>query len=335
MKVLDRSVKETRLAIECVRKACQLARSIERQMVSSALEKEDRSPVTVADFAVQALIAQALSESYPEIPLVAEESSKELTRSVGESILQAIAEYLAEYHSSASQEEVRRWIERGQGGAGDQFWVLDPVDGTKGFLRGGQYAVALALVEDREVKIGVLGCTHLALGNDTAKEVSVSSEGSIFVAVRGQGSWACSLGAEEFFPMQVSDCQEPSEAVVLRSFESSHTNLEQMSELLRCLGVKEEPILLDSLAKYALLALGKGDLLFRLISPGASHYHEKIWDQAAGSLVVEEAGGRITDLDGKRLDFSTGRLLSRNRGILASNGWLHETALAAVHATRA
>jgi 3'(2'), 5'-bisphosphate nucleotidase len=335
MKVLDRSVKETRLAIECVDQACRLLHRIERRMVSSALEKEDRSPVTVADFAVQALIAQALSEISPEIPLVAEESSKELARPAGESVLRLTAEYLAQYQPSVSEKDVRRWIERGQGSACDQFWVLDPVDGTKGFLRGGQYAVALALVEDKEVRIAVLGCPHLAPGDTEPKEVNPSSEGSIFVAVRGQGSWACSLGSEEFFPIRVSRCNEPSEAVVLRSFESSHTNVEQMSELLRFLDVKGEPIRMDSLAKYALLALGKGDLLFRLISSGASGYREKIWDQAAGSLVVEEAGGRITDLDGRRLDFSTGRILEKNRGILASNGSLHEMALAAVRATGA
>jgi 3'(2'), 5'-bisphosphate nucleotidase len=337
MKVLDRSLKETRVALECVKQACQLARRIEQQLVSSAsaLEKEDRSPVTVADFAVQALIARELSISFPEVPLVAEESSQELTRPKGKSVLQLTAEYLSQYHPGVDEDDVRCWIERGQGRPGDRFWVLDPVDGTKGFLRGGQYAVALALVVNKEVRIGVLGCPHLAPGDDDSKEVATSSEGSVFVAVRGQGSWACRLGDEELFPIRVSGCIEPSEAVVLRSYESSHTNVEQMTKLMSFLDVKEEPIRLDSLAKYALLALGKGDLLFRLISPGARHYHEKIWDQAAGMLVVEEAGGRITDLDGRRLDFSTGRLLEKNRGILASNGSLHEIALTAVRETGA
>ena len=63
-------------------------------------------------------------------------------------------------------------------------------------------------------------------------------------------------------------------------------------------------------------------------------YHEKIWDQAAGSLVVEEAGGRISDLDGRPLDFTAGRTLARNRGVLASNGHLHEVALQALRQVR-
>ena len=80
--------------------------------------------------------------------------------------------------------------------------------------------------------------------------------------------------------------------------------------------------------KYALLASGEGEIYLRLLSPDRMDYREKIWDQAAGSIVVEEAGGMVTDLDGKALDFSRGRTLKDNRGICASNGQLHNEALA-------
>jgi 3'(2'), 5'-bisphosphate nucleotidase len=96
------------------------------------------------------------------------------------------------------------------------------------------------------------------------------------------------------------------------------------------MGVQAEPVRLDSQAKYAILASGAGDLIFRLISPNMPDYKEKIWDQAAGSLVVEEAGGKITDLDGKLLDFTKGRTLAGNRGVLASNALLHNAALEAI-----
>jgi 3'(2'), 5'-bisphosphate nucleotidase len=68
----------------------------------------------------------------------------------------------------------------------------------------------------------------------------------------------------------------------------------------------------------------------RLLSPSKLDYREKIWDQAAGSLILAEAGGRITDLHGRQLDFSAGRTLAHNRGILASNGYLHQAALEAL-----
>jgi 3'(2'), 5'-bisphosphate nucleotidase len=108
-----------------------------------------------------------------------------------------------------------------------------------------------------------------------------------------------------------------------------------MDLLAETLDLGGRPIRLDSMAKYLLLASGQGDLLFRLISPHSRGYREKIWDQAAGSLLVEEAGGRISDLDGVPLDFTTGRLLENNRGVLASNGRLHQAALEALKVVQA
>jgi len=180
--------------------------------------------------------------------------------------------------------------------------------------------VALALVVKSEVQIGALACPNL-LG------------GSLIIAVRGQGCWRTHLtGPEGFEELRVSSCEDPAEARLLRSFEAEHTNVGQMDELMGAIGVRAKPVLMDSQAKYAVLAEGTGDLLFRLLSPAYPDYREKIWDQAAGSLVIEEAGGRITDLDGKPLDFSVGPLLTRNRGVVASNGHLHEAALKALRA---
>jgi len=84
---------------------------------------------------------------------------------------------------------------------------------------------------------------------------------------------------------------------------------------------------MDSQAKYGLLAAGHGELLLRFLSPSQMDYKEKIWDQAAGSIILEESGGKITDLDGKPLDFTTGRMLLNNSGILATNGLVHHQAL--------
>jgi len=91
--------------------------------------------------------------------------------------------------------------------------------------------------------------------------------------------------------------------------------------------VQVEPVRMDSQAKYAVLASGGGEVILRLLSPEKPDYREKIWDQAAGALILEEAGGRITDLDGRSLDFTQGRMLVKNRGVLATNGRLHDTLL--------
>jgi 3'(2'), 5'-bisphosphate nucleotidase len=100
-------------------------------------------------------------------------------------------------------------------------------------------------------------------------------------------------------------------------------------------GAGADPVRMDSQVKYALLASGMGEIYLRLLSPDRLDYKEKIWDQAAGSIIVEEAGGTVTDLDGKALDFSLGRTLKSNRGICASNGHFHDRALAALKRVRA
>jgi 3'(2'), 5'-bisphosphate nucleotidase len=204
---------------------------------------------------------------------------------------------------------------------------LDPIDGTKGFLRGDQYAVALALIKDAEVQIGVLGCPNLQEGGRSDKE----GPGLLFVAVRGQGAWGGPLtDAGPFTRLSVSRREDPVEARVLRSFESGHTHVSRTEEWMDAMGVRAEAVRMDSQAKYAMLAAGRGDLLVRFLSPKQPDYKEKIWDHAAGLLVVEEAGGRVSDLHGKPLDFNTGRMLTNNRGLLASNGLLHDAALKAM-----
>ncbi len=78
---------------------------------------------------------------------------------------------------------------------------------------------------------------------------------------------------------------------------------------------------MDSQAKYAVVARGEADIYMRL--PTRADYEEKIWDHAAGVLILLEAGGAVSDIDGVDLDFTRGRTLSANRGILATNGRLH------------
>ena len=313
--MIDLEKPETEFTLRMVGEAARLAKKIRQEMLSPALSKEDRSPVTVADFAAQALIGRALLEAFPHDCLVAEEDSGPLATSQGRHTLQQITHFLATLIPDVDSRQVCDWIDRGKGECEGRFWTLDPIDGTKGFLRGDQYAVALALVEEGEVQVGALGCPNL-------------DEGWLVVAARGEGCWKTSLDGENGFDrLQVSGCREPGAARILRSFESAHTNERQMEMLQKSLGTEADPLAMDSQAKYAVLAAGRGDLLFRLPSPTHPDYQERIWDHAAGLLLVEESGGRVTDLDGKSLDFSQGRLLANSRGVLASNGHLHQTAL--------
>ena len=324
--MIDTGIPEIRFAIDAVRQAAEVTREVHGELTRSALTKKDRSPVTVADFAAQAIVAYLLGKTFPHDPLVAEEDSATLKTSPGKTTLTQVTEFVSRRVGSADQERVCEWIDRGGAQPTGRFWALDPVDGTKGFLRGGQWAVALALIVEGQVEIGVLGCPQLRECNRTV----VGGPGFLMAAARGKGSWASPLQGEDWCRLQVSSCQDPTQARILRSAESSHTNADQATRLARFLGVRVPPVGMDSQAKYAVIAAGGAELLFRLPSPAQPDYREKIWDHAAGFLVGEEAGGRVTDLKGRALNFNCGRSLASNRGILVSNGFLHEAALQAV-----
>ena len=319
---------EAQFAIEAVREASLLARCIQREMVSGSLTKDDRSPVTVADFAVQALVSRRLAESFPTAALVGEEQSDALQLEEGVAILDQITNFVRTAIPDATPEEVCGLIDRGSGDPPSTFWTLDPIDGTKGFLRREQYAVALGLIEDGQVTLGVLGCPELA----DARRPDSTGSGTLVIAIRGQGTWHRSLDGAEWRRLHASGRSSAAEAHILRSVEKSHTNVDEIGQLAANLGVTSAPVGMDSQAKYAVVAAGEGDVLLRLISKSRPDYRERIWDQAAGSIVVEEAGGRITDLDGKPLDFSHGRTLAKNRGIAATNGHLHDAILTGLRA---
>lgn len=324
-----------------LRDAADLTTRIQNDFITpSVWEKKDKSPVTAGDLAVQTLVAARLEEMCPEIPLIAEESAELLVSEEGKRFLEIIVEYVGKYLPEITPEKVVKWISRGKNDdslkGAPRFWTLDPIDGTKGFLRKEQYATALALVENGKVTLGFLGLPNLtwqsAKHDFTSEKPSVGVRGgSLLYAKRGEGTWISALEGGEFERLRVSEHSDPKDASVLRSVEAGHTNLSQMDVLCQEIGVPGV-VAMDSQAKYAVLAAGKSDLLFRLISPKMPDYREKIWDQAAGSIVVEEAGGRITDLDGKPLDFSQGATLLKNRGVCASNGLLHDLALKGLRA---
>ncbi|MDO4549794.1 MAG: 3'(2'),5'-bisphosphate nucleotidase [Planctomycetia bacterium] len=324
-------------SLEVVRHASELTLQLQKELVSVVLDKSDRSPVTVADLAVQAYVAAKLEEYTPEIPLIGEESSDVFQSEEGKKLLPVVTKYVQRFLPGKREDDICRWINRGQEqiSSSEKFWTLDPVDGTKGFLRGQQYAVALALVENGVVKLGVLGCPSLS--------VEDIQDGVLAYACREQGAWITPLrensseeGKKGNFSrrLHVSQEKEISQARILRSVESGHTNVSQLDVLMQKMKVCASPVQMDSQAKYVILADGKGDLLFRLLSAKMPDYEEKIWDQAAGSILLEEAGGKITDLDGKKLDFTQGRTLKKNRGICASNNFLHDAAIQALQELR-
>jgi len=284
----------------------------------------------VADFASQAIVCQALLAAFPGDPVVAEEDARFLRSQPGAALRDEVVRHVTAQTPGLAPSEALDAIDRGDhgGGARGRFWVLDPIDGTKGFLRNEQYAVALALVEEGQVVLGVVGCPNLPV--DPARPDA--GQGCVAIAARGRGTTVQALSAGPGPTIRVSDVADPAAATVTESVEPAHSAQDQAADIARRLGVARPPLRMDSQCKYVAVARGQADIYLRL--PTRADYAEKIWDHAAGSLVVTEAGGRVTDLSGRTPDFSQGRLLSRNRGLIATNARLHERVLAAVRAVR-
>jgi 3'(2'), 5'-bisphosphate nucleotidase len=283
-----------------------------------ALTKADRTPVTTADFAVQSAVTGLFETSFPDEALVAEEDSRRLRESTGRWIGEVVGA-VRRIHPDSTEEQILNWLDRGVGSPRARYWALDPVDGTKGLLRGGQFAAALALVEDGAPVLGALACPRYARFGEM---------GCLALAVRGQGAWAAPLHGGEWTRLEVSAIEDPRQSRLLRSVESGLATHRMLGRIRGELGTKAADVRMDSQVKYLALAAAEGDLHVRL--PRRTGRRENTWDHAAGVLLVEEAGGQTSDLAGQPLDFGAGRQLVRNLGIVASNARLHTAALAAL-----
>jgi len=306
--------------------------------------KDDASPVTVADYAAQAIVSHLLESTLGPIHLVAEEDADDLRARLDQgspALPQAVLEAVRIIWPDATMDAMLDAIDRGNAEPKrddlHNFWTLDPVDGTKGFLRGQQYAISLAWIEHESPVIGALGCPNLSLnqGDDPDR---VDPRGSLYLAIRGDGVWeahcdreADGWGGDGHSMRRLS--HDPSEQfAICASVEKEHSSVSDTDRVLEM--IREgghqigEPVRLDSQAKYAVVARGQADAYLRL--PARRAYIEKIWDHAAGSLIAGEAGAHVTDIFGYPLEFSHGVRLEMNTGIICAPPQFHGLLIDAV-----
>lgn len=317
--------RELETALLAAREAAVLCRSASIEIAGKSLAKDDRSPVTVADFASQALICHHIRKAFPDDPIVGEERSEKLATD-GSMLEEVVRHVERRVGDKLKADQVRAWIDAGSSeSASNRFWTVDPVDGTKGFLRGDQYAVAIALIVDGLPVVAALACPQLK--HETMPGVAL-------VATRDGGAFATSLDGVSSSPRMISVSKTDSvdQAIICESFESEHSAHDVSADVALRLGTGRDRIRMDSQAKYGLVALGRSDIYLRI--PTSERYAEKIWDHAAGALIVEEAGGRVTDVNGEELDFSRGPRLDANAGVIATNGAFHDAVVDAVRSVR-
>jgi len=324
---MDEHSPEVVTAIQAAVKASELCQKIRKDLVGEEpILKSDRSPVTIADFASQAILCKWIRERFPHDTIVAEEDSKELKRPDHSKILGQVTDYVNAFIPTASSKEVCSWIDFSSNVITDRFWTLDPIDGTKGFLRADQYAIAIALIENGVVTLGLLACPNLYVNIHQP----LGEKGCFFIALKGKGSIQMDLKGLGKRNLSVSKIKNPSEATMTESVEPDHADHLFHQRLAKKLNMSKPSFRMDSQAKYGIVARGEVTLYLRVPSPSEPGYKENIWDHAAGSIIAEEAGGKVTDILGHPLDFSCGIKMVKNHGILVSNGILHDVVLKAL-----
>lgn len=312
--------------------ASRLTRAVRADFApSEATAKADSSPVTVADLGAQALVSMALAESLPGDTMMGEEDFRPLAEFPD--LATAVLSRVNEQRPGVGLDDVRAALDRcdDRGGGDRRWWTLDPVDGTKGFLRDEQYAVALALIEDGQVVLAAMGCPNLPLRGEPGDPDAAGPRGCLFVAERGAGAWMMPLFDAD--PRQAGERiattapATTAEARYAESVEAAHSNQSDAARISAALGITRDPVRLDSQAKYAVVARGDASIYLRI---PRGDYRENVWDHAAGYLIVTEAGGRVSDVEGNPLDLTTGQRMTNNRGIVATAAPIHDAVVGAV-----
>ncbi len=184
-----------------------------------------------------------------------------------------------------------------------RVWITDPLDGTRGFIeKAGDFAVQIALTENG---VAILGVVFQPL-----KDI-------LYFAVKGQGAFLIENKGESEI-LEVSSLTEFSEMTLAVS--RSHRS-RNMTKLVDHFGFGNEYAHGSVGLKVGFLTRQMADIYIHL-SP-----HTKFWDTAAPQILLEEAGGRLTDIFGEEINYDTEDVWNHN-GIFASNGFSHEKSVA-------
>ncbi|MGD1915591.1 MAG: 3'(2'),5'-bisphosphate nucleotidase [Phycisphaerales bacterium] len=322
-----------RVAREAVGQAAIVCRAVQARLDEMrAITKDDKSPVTIADFASQAVVANVLATRLGNnVVLVGEEGSAYLREPEHEPHLKAALEAAQLAWPEATEEDLLAAIDLGDAEpTGDNtYWTLDPIDGTKGFLRGQQYAIALAWLDHGVPSVGAMACPNLPISHDAPLD-AIDAHGSIYLSVAGEGTLEAPLADASADATRIirGDVAEGEPVSACMSVEKAHSSTDDTTRVMERVGPSREPARLARQCKYAVVARGQADVYLRL--PTRKGYVERIWDHAAGSLVATEAGCVVSDVSGMPLDFTHGKGLERNRGIVCAPPGVHERVIKAI-----
>lgn len=351
----SRYLRELDVALAAIERAATISQSVLSASDKGVVEKDDLSPVTVGDFAVQALLAASIARAFPGDTLVGEESADELRRNPA--LLDRVWGLL-QLHSAApagsgtsalpdSKEHLCDLIDRCGAGVpdreeGGRTWVFDPIDGTKTFVLGQMYAINVALLQGGRQVLSVVACPVLSAdvttGGTAISNASLdpTRRGAVLFAARGHGAYVRPLFGAASARRIEAHAETTADAGDLRSVSCVDMLFSGVDDVhaavARRLGVAFPGCdLLGWVPRWAVLALGAANVTVWVYK--TRDYHAKVWDHAGAMLLFEEVGGVVTDVDGCDIDLAAGRRLERNFGFVAAPRRLHAQVLAAVQET--
>lgn len=340
------------MAIRVVEQAARLSLAVLPNQDKGAIEKVDAAsehehnlgPVTIGDFAIQALLTSSLHAAFPTDSFVGEEDASELRENavlrqrVWETVQQADVS-VDDIVLPADADEMCDMIDRCQNAPGaGRVWVFDPIDGTKTFLRREMFAINVALVVDGQQAVAVVACPLLSpeppspsttIQNDS---LDPTGRGSLLYAVKGHGAFVRPLttAAPDAVARRLPECGATRllRPVTCEFMQDSALDGVHRSVAARLGVAYPGSDLLGWVPRWASLATGWANTTVWVYK--RRDRHAKIWDHAGAMLLFEEVGGRITDVDGKPINLLAGRKLKGNFGFVAAPADVHDTVLAAV-----
>lgn len=331
---------EVQAAVDIVTRASKLCASVVEGASVSKSFKEDLSPVTIVDYVVQGLVEQELKARglvTPEIPLIAEEDTQEIESHFDSSEVDRFHRLVDTYAAAAPPGPSR---ESGVPTSAERFWVLDPIDGTKGVVstnRDDQFVIGLALIEGGRPILGVNGMPNWCNWSLQSARGTNQRNGVVMAAVQGCGTHLFGVEDEDLDNVPFAG---GGRVVVdsAPSFDRGTLLISKRQEwdaaslpLARGYGQDASPRAVvksccGSLTKYAAVAMGLASAYVE--HPVGGKRELKAWDHASGVVCVTEAGGAVTDLEGNVLEFERGpRFKPKGLGVVCSNANFHQDLL--------
>jgi 3'(2'), 5'-bisphosphate nucleotidase len=310
----SRFSKETTVTVDLARKAAEAAERVRRSGIRSS-RKDDGTPVTQADIVSQAIILAGLRDHFPDDRIEAEET---LSSDRRDALRTSACDLLRELGLERACGDLERLVNYRGNPAGRRAWMIDPIDGTKGFERGLSYAIAIGLYFEGRPGFGCLAAPRFPGGDGSGGRTVIAYAG------RGEGAYWLEGGEVRGRPVHVSDIGDLSR---LRMVGSRAHDLDDICGTLVSKAGIRQLIRMDGQGKYLMLASGRADLYVRSADP--DYGIAFTWDHCAGQIILEEAGGRVTDWDGKPIDYAPppGRPITNLEGLVAGNGKCHEEIL--------